>query len=226
MKTALVTAIYGGYDRLKPLPPDHGFDQALLYTDDILLAEAAGELGWQAVVDTDPTGRFGESRMLKAKYWKTQPHIAAPDADVSVWLDGSMRITADRMAERCLNALGDDDLSMTLHPARTCIYPEAEVTASLARYADCNPMAQVAHYRDTFGHPANWGLFASGAAVRRHNDRVAGWGQRWWVENVARTYQDQLSLPVITRELAETKGLTFNTNMPWGQWWELSEHGI
>lgn len=219
MRTALVTAIFGGYDWPKPLPLDHGFDQALLYTDDVLIGQAASEYGWHPVVETGPVA---SSPMLRAKFWKTHPFFAAPRADVSVWLDASMRITADNMAGRCVAALGDDDVAMTPHPSRTCIYDEAVVTASLARYGDCDPMGQVAEYRGA--HPANWGLFASGASVRRHNDRVARWGDWWWMENLRRTYQDQLSLPFVTRELAETGRLTYNTNMPWGQWWELSPH--
>lgn len=221
MRTALITAIYGNYDRPKPLPPDHGFDQALMFTDDFSLIETAGALGWRVIAEQNMSGT---SPMLRAKFWKTHPYFAAPLADVSVWLDASMRITVDNMAARCVGALGSDDLSMTPHPARTCIYDEAVVTASLARYGDCDPMGQVAEYRDA--HPQNWGLFASGASVRRHNERVARWGAWWWMENLRHTYQDQLSLPFVTRQLTETSRLTFNTNMPWGQWWELSEHGI
>lgn len=224
MKTAIVTAIYGGYDRPKSLRPDHGADDAYLYTDSHDQAREAAAAGWHAVLSEYPSGDKQLPPMLQAKWVKTHPHLVAPTADISIWLDGSMQVCVDGFTEKCVAVLGTDDISMTSHPSRSCIYPEASVTAELTRYADCDPQAQVDSYRGQ-GHPENWGLFASGASVRRHTDLVAEWGYLWWLECVNWTYQDQLSLPVVTRLLGE-KGLTWNTGMPWGQWWNIYEHGV
>lgn len=222
MKIAVVTAIYGGYDKPKPLPDTLGAS-AYLYTDDQAVADAAADLGWWPIVAEAPTGDVDLTPMLKAKYWKTHPLIAAPGYDVSIWLDGSMTILEPAFVQLCLDALGNDDLSMTPHPERRCIHPEAQVTAGLARYADCDPIEQVEFYR-SFGHPDDWGLFASGASTRRHTTAVECWGEHWWDDCVAWTYQDQLSLPVVTR-IMESRGLRWNTNMPWHKWWSLAPHG-
>lgn len=221
MRVAVVTAIYGGYDRVKPLLVDPGTD-VFLYTDDYETGAVAHKMGYHVVLDERPDI---PTPMLRAKFWKTHPLLAAPGYDVSIWIDGSMTMTVSDFALRCLAALGDDDVSFTPHPLRRCIYPEAHVTRALARYADCDPIAQVEFYRSVVGHPVNWGLFASGAFALHHNETVESWGKHWWDECVNWTYQDQLSLPVITR-LYESKGLTWNTNLPWATWWGITEHGF
>lgn len=221
MKVALVTAVYGDYDLPKTLP--HGLRaDAFLYTDNPGVAALAHAAGWNPIID--PLYHVA-TPMLRAKYWKTHPLEAAYGYDASVWIDGSMTITVPDFIEKCVAALGIDDVAMTPHPVRDCIYPEATVTRALARYADCDPIAQVNFYRDVIGHPAGWGLMASGASTRRHNDAVRSWGQFWWDDCVNWTYQDQLSLPVITRLMTLEGKLRWNTNMPWAQWWGISNHG-
>jgi hypothetical protein len=226
VNVTIVTAIYGGYDKPKPLPAavlDNA--DARLYTDDDRIAREAIELGWHAILDEYPTGDKLLSAMLRAKFIKTHPHLAAPKADISIWIDGSMTVTVPDFVQRCLGALGDDDLSMTPHPWRNCIWSEAIVTAQLPRYDDVDPIKQVNFYGDVVGHPRNWGLFASGAFTVRHTLLTEQWGGHWYHDCVFHTYQDQLSLPVITRLMAEERGLKWNTNMPWAEWWGITNHG-
>lgn len=225
MNVALVTAIYGNYDQPKTLAhvDRDDFAACYLWTDDEKTARQAVDLGWHAFLDEYPNGDKNLSPMLRAKYIKTHHHIAARIADVSIWIDGSMTVIVPDLAHRCLEALGNDDISFTPHPLRTCIRPEALVTAALARYSDCDPIKQVNFY-ENIGHPRDWGLFASGAFTVRHTALTAEWGEHWWHECATRTYQDQLSLPVITR-IMEQRGLRWNQNMPWAQWWGITEHG-
>lgn len=216
--------MYGGYDWPKDLSRVVLDDvEARLWTDDYDLGLSADKLGWHVVVDEDPTGDPYLSPMLKAKYVKTHPLECAWNADVSIWVDGSMTITVPNFVELCLEALGDDDASFTPHPWRRCIWPEALETAQLRRYDDCDPLAQVNYY-GSIGHPRNWGLFASGAFTVRHSDKVREWGQHWYHECTNRTYQDQLSMPVITRLMERDRGFKWNTNMPWAKWWGIANH--
>lgn len=220
MNVGLYTAIYGSYDRPKILPK---LDiPALLYTDNAVLARDAAESGWVGIVS--PTPPAATTPMLQAKWWKTHPAIAVPEADISLYVDGSMTILDEDYVQRCLDALGEDDITFVTHPWRDCIYTEADYSATLPRYADADVLAQAAYYR-LIGHPERWGLFASGANVRRHTPEVIKHGEFWWEENVNRTWQDQLSLPVITRLMELREGLRWNTNMPWHEWWHLGEHG-
>ena len=226
MKVAIVSAIYGDYEYPKVLPPEL-LDMdvvSYMYSDSEQVCHEAVENGWFAILDTMDDI---ETPMLKAKYWKTHPTSAAPFRDASIWLDGSISITVpgEVFIANCLNALGDDDISFTPHPLRVCIYPEASASAGLPRYADCDPMAQVEFYRSVVGHPVNFGLMASGAFTVRHDDNTERWGKLWWEECNNWTYQDQLSLPVITRLMTMEGKLKWNMRMPWAQWWGYTEHG-
>lgn len=225
MKVALYTAIYGESDWVKPIPATVGVP-AYLYTDSEDTAEEAEKQGWiprilRHYIATVKGSPAITAPMLAHKFLKCHPEKALPDTDVSLWIDGSMEITVDDYVERCLLALGTDDWACVRHPARQCIYPEAQFSSTLTwRYDQAAMLAQAEFYR-TF-HPPNWGLIATGANVRRHTPEVIELGHQWWTENLNWSHQDQLSLPVLLR-LAEDK-VKWNYNLPWFQWWHLHEH--
>lgn len=212
MKAVLYSALYGNYEAPKPLP-DLGIP-AIMYTDDPDLVAP----GWEVrhvPLDVD-------TPMMRAKYWKCFPRLAAFGADISLWVDASMTILVDDYVQRCLDALGDDDWVMVKHPGRPCVYDEADVSATMVhKYDPAELKAQVEYYR-SIGHPAKWGLFANGANVRRHTAAVAQVCEQWWWECTTRSCQDQVSLPVLVRLAGDR--LRWNTNMPWGEWWSVGWH--
>lgn len=222
MNVVLYSAIYGGYDLPKALP--EGLDcQAVMYTDWAATYDLARAAGWEPrlVGEPRPEGeRQGAQSMLRHKWWKTHPLEAAPDADVSLWVDGSMTITVPDYADRCLDALGADDWSAMRHPWRSCVFDEAAYSTTLPRYANAGLLEQAEFYR-SIGHPADWGLIATGANVRRHTATVERVSDQWWWECRTRSHQDQVSLPVLFR-LAED--LRWNDRLPWWAWWHLGEH--
>ena len=226
MDVALYTAIYGNSDWVKPVPRDLGVP-AYLYTDSVDTAMDASLNGWLPVLVNHgvATVRGNPSitaPMLAHKWWKTHPQLACPGVDASLWIDGSMEINVDRYVDRCIEALGTDDWACVPHPVRTCIYPEADFSATLTwRYDAQSIQAQAAHYRAF--HPPGWGLIATGANIRRHTPNVLELSDQWWTECITWSHQDQLSLPVLLR-LAEGK-VKWNMNLPWFQWWFLHSHG-
>ena len=224
MNVQLYSAIYGAYDSVKKMR-DIGVP-CIMYTDSDQVAEQAAGLGWEPrvvrhYIATLKGSPATTAPMLAHKYWKTHPHEAVPEADISLWLDGSMEVMRDDYVDLCLGALGEDDWSCVPHPARTCIYPEASFSATLARYHAVSIHAQATHY-GAF-HPAGFGLIATGANVRRHTPPVIEVSKQWWVECINWSHQDQLSLPVLLR-LAEGN-VRWNMNLPWFQWWHLHQHG-
>lgn len=226
MKIALYTAVYGHYETPKPAPKIGR--PCYMFTDSEVTAERAEVVGWQVLLVPHGVATLKGSPgvtgpMLAHKWWKTHPALACPGVDVSLWLDGSMEIVVEDYVEQCLAALGDDDWACVPHPARGCIYPEATFSATLARYDGPSVLAQANFYRTVVGHPANWGLIATGANVRRHTPNVLELSDQWWDECINWSHQDQLSLPVLLR-LSEGK-VPFNYNLPWHTWWRLYPHG-
>ena len=227
MKVALYTAVYGAYDWIKPC---HRVNvPCYLYTDSKVTAEKAKAQGWEPrIVPHNVATVKGKpsitNPMLNHKYWKTHPGVALPDVDISLWIDGSMEVVVDDYVERCLGHLGDDDWSCVRHPARNCIYPEADFGATLVwRYDAPSINAQSEFYRNVVGHPRDWGLIATGANVRRHTPEVLKLSDQWWDDCLNWSHQDQLSLPVLLR-LAGDK-VRWNMNLPWFTDWHLHEHG-
>lgn len=227
---AVYTAIYGDSDWVKPAPAGV---RSVLFTDRYDTATRARLAGWEPrVVRHGIATRKGNpaitAPMLGHKWWKTHPHLALPGVDVTIWLDGSMETAVPDLADRCLEALGGDDWVMVRHPWRDCAIEEGYYSATLTWRYDRDVLhAQTDHYATW--HPRHWGLFATGANVRRNTDLVNIFNTIWWEECITWSHQDQVSLPVLLR-LGEKPGhrvppIRWNTNMPWNEWWKLHEHG-
>lgn len=225
---AIYSALYGQYEYPKALP-DLGVP-AYLITDEKDIEAPGWEVNfdetpgffvdplWNEVQKADPAAT---KPMMEHKFWKTHPEEACGGVDVSIWLDASMEVTDVAFVDRCLDALGDDDWVAVKHPWRDCIYDEATYSGTLSRYNASSLDRQAAFYRDVIGHPTHWGLFATGAMVRRHTTLVLEIGEDWWDECCNWGHQDQVSLPVLFR-LHER--LKWNTNMPWEGWWINHPH--
>ena len=225
-RVALYTAIYGNSDWVKPAPDVD--IECTLFTDSAETADEAQSQGWSTwIVPHNIATLKGDPRitapMLAHKWWKTHPELACPEADASIWIDGSMEVQVNDFLDRCLHALGADDWACVPHPSRGCIYTEGEYSATLTwRYDPESILAQIGFYEQF--HPRDWGLIATGHNVRRHTPEVIELGHQWWDECLTWSHQDQLSLPVLLR-IWEERGLKWNMDLPWHHWWKLHEHG-
>lgn len=225
----MYTAVYGKSDWVKPAPKVPDGVPCYFYTDSADMAREAEEAGW-------------EPRLVQhfIATVKGSPRITAPmlahkaikvsmgrdlGVDVAIWMDGSMTSLVDDLVDRCLIALGNADVAFTPHPWRTCVYDEAYYSSTLERYRHEAPhILEQAQFYASIGHPVNWGLIATGFFVTRVNERTSALGEHWWFENINRSHQDQVSLPVLLR-LNEERGLRWNMNCPWWTWWDLAAHG-
>jgi hypothetical protein len=188
---AVITAIYGGYDTLKPVLPQNDVNvDWVLVTDDPSLRD--GALGWRTV----HLPRSGVHPNRAAKQPKLFPWEFTT-ATASVWVDASFQVISPDFVAGAL-ALADP-IAQFVHPDRDCVYAEAQASTGLAKYAGEDFDAQVKEYREQ-GHPERWGLWAGGVIARQHEDvRVFNTSEHW-SELIARgTFQDQISEPVALR---------------------------
>lgn len=188
---AVVSAIYGGYDTLKPVLPQNGPDvDWVLVTDDP--GFRGGAVGWRTVYLPRP----GMHPNRAAKQPKLFPWEFT-DAPASIWLDASFRVTSPDFVTGAL-ALADP-VAQFVHPWRDCVYTEADEGARLAKYGGEDFDAQVKDAREQ-GHPDHWGLWATGVIARRHDDdRVRDMSEQWADLIDRYTFQDQVSQPVALR---------------------------
>lgn len=193
---AVISAVYGDYDTIKPVvPQSRPFTEWVLVTD----REPDPELsrGWRVVVDP----ARGLTPRRAAKLPKLRPWEYT-DAGVSVWLDASFRVISEHAVAQMTDYLDDhlpsQEIAQFAHPWRDCLYEEAEVVVKKGMDRAETVEQQTAAYRRG-GHPAHWGLWASGVIVRRHTDRVKKLGQIWSESMSLWSHRDQISQPYALR---------------------------
>lgn len=190
---ALISAIYDGYDELKPVLPQRGVDvDWVLVTDNEGLKDETRALGWRVVYEPRP----GVHPNRAAKHPKYEPWKYT-DAPASVWVDASFRIVSEDLAVEALSYA--DPIAQFAHPWRDCLFAEAKESAGLAKYAGEPVLEQAESYRQA-GHPENWGLWATGVIARQHTESVRKMGWLWLAETYRWSFQDQISQPFALRE--------------------------
>lgn len=187
MKTVLLTAIFGDYDSLKPLPAENNFDDAVCITDQAGLESSGWRIIEQAVADNP---------RLAAKHPKMQPFDFV-DADIAVWLDGSAEITDPGFRSFCEDALADNDFVVWQHPEdRDCLFREGVYCMDWPKYRNTSIREQLTYYREA-GMPEHFGLWACGTIVWRNTDAAKQFGLNWLQENRNWSIQDQISFPYL-----------------------------
>jgi hypothetical protein len=190
---AVVTAIFDHYDELKPTCDQretygHEIDWVCVTDDPGLGSGTVDPLGWRIVYEPAP----GVHPNRAAKTPKMLPW-AYTDADASVWIDASYQVTSALFVADVLSYAAP--IAQFVHPWRDCALDEAAFSSTLARYADEPLDEQAAVYRDVWGFPAHWGLWATGVIARRHTPEVRVFGELWLLACTYRSYQDQVSEP-------------------------------
>jgi hypothetical protein len=208
--TALVTAVYGGYDTPKPLPADHGFDDAVFVTDRPVEVE-----GWRVVVDPRPDAH----PRLAAKRPKCLPWEYVI-ADRSVWIDGAYAVVSNDFRRAVDSHLDRHPLVVWTHPEqREGPWAEANFCCSWDKYRDWPVLEQATHYREQ-GLPDDYGLWACGTVARRHDAAERELGAAWMAEMDRWGIQDQVSLPFLLWQRDRKPG-TWDVpqwSNPWLQW--------
>ena len=189
-QVAVLTALYGDYDTLKPvLPQSRPFTEWVLVTD----REPDPELsrGWRVVIEPLPW----MSPRRAAKLPKLRPWDYT-DASESVWIDASFRVTSQWFVAQALEHA--DPIAQFSHPERDCLYDEADAVSVLGM-DDPDTVAQQCDAYRRADHPRHWGLWASGVIVRQHTDRVKRFGWIWSESVAAWSHRDQISEPYALR---------------------------
>jgi hypothetical protein len=188
MKVCVYSAIYGGYDQIKPIAKQSVECDFLMFIDE----EIAHETQWQT--------RIAKMSLvhprMNAKFFKVLPHHCSEllKYDVLIWIDGSAEITSGTFVEEVLSQL-KGDLMVFKHPEdRDCIYQEAEYCKNMPKYIDSQIDTQVEHYRE-MGYPEHKGLYACGMMVYRLNNDLKLLLESWWDQISTWSYQDQISFP-------------------------------
>lgn len=181
MKPIVYTCVYGNYDNLKP-QPDIGADY-ICFTDNPDLKSETWDIRY------DPIYPHLHPR-LRAKFRK----LICPFDTLSLFIDGSIQIVDTGIIDK-LSKFLHNGFAVYRHPSgRNCIKSELLESLTMEKY-EGQPMKEQVDYYFSQGFPENYGLYACGLILR--NDRYDDFGSKWMLENLAFSYQDQLSLPYL-----------------------------
>lgn len=191
MKVAVLSACYGGYDHVDPVPEQDVDAEWIMVTDNPKLNAP----GWNVIVEP----RSHMHPRLAAKVPKCDPWEYT-DAYQTVWMDASCRLLVPDALNQLLHACGSHYQAQIVHPWRHDIVDEALASEGMPKYANQAVRDQAAYYVEQ-GHPPGWGLWATGLIVRNNVREIdmSAVGREWLAEQVRWTYQDQISQPVVLR---------------------------
>ncbi len=135
-----------------------------------------------------------------ARMIKILPHRFLPEYDYAIWIDGNIKISADRHYINNLlkNCLGESGIALYRHPDRTCIYKEAEACIDLNKDDPQLIKEQMDTYRSG-GYPINNGLVMSCVVIRDNKSpEIMKLSKDWWNELKNFSRRDQLAFNYIT----------------------------
>ena len=181
MRPIVYTTIYGDYDNLKD-QPDIGADY-ICFTDNPNLRSDCWDIRYE------PVYQHLHPR-LRAKFNK----LICPFNTLSLYIDGSIQIVNPNIIEE-LGKFLNNGFAVYIHPSgRDSIISEYLASKDMEKYQNLPIKEQVEYYTKQ-GLPEHCGLWACGLILREKT--FSDFGSKWMLENLAWTYQDQLSLPYL-----------------------------
>lgn len=157
-----------------------------------------------------------QQRVLKAC-----PHKYLPEYDISIWVDGNLTILCDVMKFIQGYDMSKIKLYTRKHPARTCIYKEAQAVVKFHKDIPANIKPQVDKYKGE-GFPVNFGLHETCVILREHNNREVQLFDNMWASQILKySHRDQMSFDYCRWKCNLTVGhlkigqLTKDNNFRW-----------
>lgn len=177
MKIAVVTANFGNFDSVKPIPEqDIAFDRHY-FTE-----------------ENNPYPMDGLNNRLKGKYFKILTHRILPEYDVYIWVDGNVQIKSSSMIRKM--AEGCKDVLISPHPIRKTIYEEAAFIINSIKRGDSYLSSRynaesIRRYVENIG-PGRQGLYYCGLFARKNTPHINKIFEQWWTETMLWANFDQI----------------------------------
>jgi hypothetical protein len=183
-KRVVYTCISNDYEELKEIEQKNPKIDYICFTDNDNLRSDTWE------VRKIPEWVFCTCQLSKIqRYIKIMPHLFLDEYDVSLYIDGSMKLVRD-IAEM-FDAFVNADFVVPYHPYRNCIYDEGDVIIK-HKIDEPGIVNRQLNYYKMNDFPPRQGLIQSGFLYRRHN-KLRDFSHAWWKEVFFFSHRDQLS---------------------------------
>lgn len=187
-KTAIVTAVTGGYDYQLDQPNINGVD-FIYFTDGNSKFDINPPWNVQMLGDEHLDNR------RRSKRPKLNPHSISilNEYKYMVWIDGDMAIARAEFVDEIFSFMHNGFVASPHFDNRHCAYGEATIRP--AKYAK-EPLDEQVEFYKREGFPEQYGLFECGVSARDlSNPKVKELGELWHSQNLTWSYQDQVSFP-------------------------------
>lgn len=190
MKTVLYTAITGGYDSLNEVPFQRSRIDLVCFTDNP--NARYGTTSWN--IFQIPSELRCLPNVKQQRLLKILPHKYLPGYDISVWIDGNIKVMGDLSGFLKSLDFSQGPFLTRRHPSRRCAYQEARVVLKLGKDRSSIITPQMEKYRKD-GFPENFGLEETAVIARLDgNARCQLLCNTWAKEVLEHSHRDQLSL--------------------------------
>jgi len=187
----IYTAIFGGYDRLRPLPEEVVASgcRAICFTD----SEVGPSPGWEIRYASRPR----DTSCRAARWFKLNPFHVFPDVGSTLWMDANLEMceAVPQFSSQAVFAVDD-------HPDRNCLYSEAGLCRKLGLDYAATFDRQVECYR-ACGMPNGWGLWETNIVFARRCAQTETVFRDWWRNVDSFSCRDQVSLPFVLWQIGE-----------------------
>lgn len=187
------TAITQGYDALRP-PPVLWQAEADFVA---FLDQPPATAGWQY----RPIYKRFQDPCRNAKIHKILPHKYFPQAEYSLWIDGTISIKSPLAISLWADKfLRHHDLAIFKHRYRDCLYDEAAACLALKLDSPTLINRQMQRYFRE-GYPPKNGLAECMVLFRRHTKKMQQFDEAWYHEIHSGSRRDQLSFNYVAHKL-------------------------
>jgi hypothetical protein len=180
-KIIVYSCITGGMDSLKPVKNEPGF-RYFMFTD----SKFKDSLGWEIIsIKSDNHRKI-------ARYYKHNPHLLFPDAEYSIWLDGTHWPYQSLVP--LIDILQNNVIAASRHGERNLVQEEAKICSQLQLDSKEVIDEQVKNYLKD-GFQDKHGLYETSYLIRRHSPQMIKLQEFWWQQQQNFSIRDQISLP-------------------------------
>jgi hypothetical protein len=191
-KIVVYTAIFGGYDQLKPLINHPGCDY-VCFTDDASLQSDIFQIRVRPRHFDDP--------VREARYYKILSHQVFPDYEYSLWMDAGARSLLTDLESFVLNSVAQYPIALMGCPGKIDLNETLALCMQYKKDDESRMRAQVEEYQKA-GYPKGIPTSATGVIVRDHtNAKVKEFNEAWWAEVARHSRRDQLSVNYVAWKL-------------------------
>jgi hypothetical protein len=210
-KTVIYSCVTGNYDKLlSAILASRAIPEKdvtyVLYTDQPGVPEkymsSGSHLAWEI---RPPVWKHRLCRRRTARWHKIMSHVLFPEAEHTIWLDGSQRLHAVKASEILLPHLQDNHVATFKHPDRTCVYQELHACRRLKKDNAVLMERQMKAYR-TDGYPTFNGLVETACVLRTNRPEQIEFNQLWWKQIKQHSFRDQLSFNYVAWKLGMKYG--------------------